>query len=63
MGVVQQTACLVVSPVAVDGFAALFGCAPVGRALDLMMAPAWGYQLSLLGLGAVFGRAHRGSAV
>ena len=32
IGVLQRTACLVVGPVAVGGFAFLFGCAPVGRA-------------------------------
>ena len=39
MGVVRRSACLVFGPVAVDGFASLFGCAPVGRASDSMMAP------------------------
>ena len=40
MGVVRRAACLVVGPVAVGGFAALFGCTPAGRASDLMKAPA-----------------------
>ena len=31
VGVVRQTACLVVSPVGVGGFACLFGCTTVGR--------------------------------
>ena len=33
IGVLQQTACKMVSPVAVGGFAFLFGWAPVGRTL------------------------------
>ena len=37
--VLQQTACLVVGPVAVGGFAFLFGCTPVGRTSDSMMVP------------------------
>ena len=37
--VVRRSACLVFGPVAVGGFASLFGCAPVGRASDSMMAP------------------------
>ena len=43
MGIVRRSACLVFGPVAVGGFASLFGCAPVGRASDSMMAPTWGY--------------------
>ena len=39
LNVVRQSACLVVGPVAVGGCAALFGCAPVGRASGSMMAP------------------------
>ena len=40
--VLRQAACLVVGPVAVGGFAFLFGCTPVGRASDSMMVPTWG---------------------
>ena len=40
MNVMRQTACLVVIPVAVDNFAALFNCTPAGWASDLMMAQA-----------------------
>ena len=36
IGVLQQAACLVVGPVAVDGFAFLFNCTPVGRTSDAM---------------------------
>ena len=35
----QQSACLVISPITVDNFAALFNCTPVDRASDSMMAP------------------------
>ena len=39
--VLQRTACLVVSPITVGGFAFLFGCTPVGRTSDSVMVPAW----------------------
>ena len=50
MNVMRQTACLVVNPITVNNFAALFNCTPAGRASDLMMAPAWNFQWSWLGL-------------
>ena len=40
MNVMQHTACLVVNPITVNNFADLFHCRPVGRASNLMMAPA-----------------------
>ena len=40
--VLRQTACLVVDPVAVGGFAFLFCCTPVGRASGSVVVPAWG---------------------
>ena len=39
INVVRQSACLVFDRVAVDDFASRFGCTPVGRASDSMMAP------------------------
>ena len=33
----QQTAYLVVNPITVNNFAALFNCTPVGRASDLII--------------------------
>ena len=42
VGVMRRSACLVFGPVAVGGFASLFGCAPVGRASGSVVAPAWG---------------------
>ena len=39
INVLQQTACLVVSPVAVGSFAFLFGCTQVCRTSDSMMVP------------------------
>ena len=39
LNVIQQSACLVINPIIVDGFAALFNCTPVDRASDSMMAP------------------------
>ena len=40
MNAMQQTACLVVNPITVGNFAALFNCTPAGRASDLMVASA-----------------------
>ena len=39
LNVMQQSACLVINPVTVDGYAALFNCTPVDRASDSMVAP------------------------
>ena len=37
--VMRQSACLVINPITVDGYAALFNCTPVDRASNSMMAP------------------------
>ena len=37
--VMRQSACLVVNPITVDNFAALFNCTPMDRASDSMIAP------------------------
>ena len=37
--IMRQAACLVINPITVDNFAALFNCTPVDRASDCMMAP------------------------
>ena len=39
IGVLRQTACLVVGPVTVGNFVFLFGCTPVGRASNSVMVP------------------------
>ena len=39
LNVMQQSTCLVINPITVDNFAALFNCKPVERASDSMMAP------------------------
>ena len=39
LNVMRQFACLVINPITVDSFAALFNCTPVDRAPDSMMAP------------------------
>ena len=39
LNVMRQSACLVINPITVDGYAALFNCTPVDRASDSMMAP------------------------
>ena len=36
--VMRQSACLVIMPITVDSFAALFNCTPADRAIDSMMA-------------------------
>ena len=38
INVIRQTACMVVNPIKVNNFASHFGCTPVGRASDSMMA-------------------------
>ena len=39
LNVMRHSAYLVISPITVDDFAALFNCTPVDRASDSMMAP------------------------
>ena len=39
LNVIRQSAFLVINPITVDGYAALFNCTPVYRASDSMMAP------------------------
>ena len=39
LNVMRQSACLVINPITVDNFAALFNYTPVDRASDSMMAP------------------------
>ena len=38
LNVMRQSACLVINPITVDDYAALFHCTPVYRASDSMMA-------------------------
>ena len=38
LNVMRQSACLVITPITVDGYAALFNCTPVDRASYSMMA-------------------------
>ena len=44
LNVTRQSACLVINPIRVDGFAALFICTPVDRASDFMMVCCLVYQ-------------------
>ena len=44
LNVMRQSPCLVINPITVDGYAALFNCTPVDRALDSMMAPTYSYS-------------------
>ena len=39
LNVMRQSACLVINPITVDGYAALFNFTPVNRASDSMMDP------------------------
>ena len=39
LNVMRQSACLVINPITVDSYAALFNSTPVDRASDSMMAP------------------------
>ena len=39
LNVMRQSACLVINPITVDGYATLFNCTPVDRASDSMMVP------------------------
>ena len=39
LNAMRQSACLVINPIKVDGYAALFNNTPVDRASDSMMAP------------------------
>ena len=39
LNVMLQSACLLINPITVDSYAALFNCTPVDRASDSMMAP------------------------
>ena len=49
LNVIRQSACLVISPITVDGYAALFNCTPVDRASDSMMARPKAIHFSWLG--------------
>ena len=44
LNVMRQSACLVINPIAVDGYAALLNCMPVDRASDTMMVPTLSYS-------------------
>ena len=39
LNLMRQSACIVINPIKVDGYAALFNCTPVDRASDSMIAP------------------------
>ena len=39
LNVMWQSACLVINPITVDCYAALFNCTPMDRASDFKMAP------------------------
>ena len=39
LNVMRQSVCLVINPIKVNGYAALFNCTPVVRASDSIMTP------------------------
>ena len=39
LNVMRQSACFVINPITVYGYAAIFNCTPVDRASESMMAP------------------------
>ena len=39
LNAMRQSACLLINPITVNNFVALFNCTPVDRASDSMMAP------------------------
>ena len=45
LNVMRQSACLVINPIKVDGYAALFNCTPVDRASDLRPPGGGGFLL------------------
>ena len=62
LNVMRQSACLVINPITVDGYATIFNCTPVDWALGSMMAPPLIYSCLLVGTGAfVCCLVHRGS--
>ena len=44
LNVMRQSTCLVINPIMVDNFAALFNCTLVDRASDSVMAPTLSYS-------------------
>ena len=44
LNVMRQSACLVINPITIDVFAALFNCTPVDMVSDSMMAPTLSYS-------------------
>ena len=49
----RQSACLVINPITIDNFAALFYCTPVDRASDSLVASTLSYSFMLVGPGAL----------
>ena len=45
LNVMRQSACLVIDPIKIDGYAALFNCTQVDRASDSMMASTYSYSI------------------
>ena len=49
LNVMRQSACLVINPITVDGYATLFNCTPMDRASDSIMARPKAIHFSWLG--------------
>ena len=59
----RQTACLVVNPIIVDGYASLFNCTTAVRASDLMTASSKNFNQWVGAWRYVFGLARRGLTI
>ena len=46
INVIQQSACLVFNPIAIDNYASFFNCTPFGRASDYDGPPAFNWCFS-----------------
>ena len=53
LNVIRQSACLVINPITVVNYAALFNCTPVNRATGCMMSPTYSYSFQLVWTGAL----------
>ena len=63
LDIMRQTACLVVGPIIVGGYASLFNCTTAVRASGSVAVSSWGFSRLVGAWRYVFGLARRGSAV
>ena len=53
LALMRQFACLLVNPITLDNFAAIYNCTPVDQASDSMMAGTKHYSYELIGTGTL----------